>query len=111
MVFAETATNLARSDVDFCNQIRRSSRSAPRLLAEGFGRFYPADFARFTRMALGSLHETTDHVDAGFEMRYFSRDIHGELLAVANRAIGACVNLVKYLDGCKKIARRKGPQP
>ena len=66
-VFAFTATSPAAKDFEYCRQIRRSASSAPRNIAEGFGRFLPGDFARFIRTARGSLEETQDHLDAGRE--------------------------------------------
>jgi four helix bundle protein len=63
-VFASTATSPANRDLDYCRQVRKSSSSPARNIAEGFGRFWPADFARFVRIARGSLEETKDHVDA-----------------------------------------------
>ncbi|HEX3701681.1 MAG TPA: four helix bundle protein [Vicinamibacterales bacterium] len=50
-VFAFTASLPAVRDFKFCDQIRDSSRSAPRNIAEGFGRYYPKAFIRFLRIA------------------------------------------------------------
>jgi len=100
-VFAFTDKPPASSDFEYCRQIRKSSSSAPPNIAEGFGRYYPGDFARFIRNALGSLNETRDHLGAGFERRYLTEELYRELKTLANRAIGASVNLVKYLEGCK----------
>src|SRR5262249_42600953 len=61
-VFAVTATSPAVGDRDYCLQIRKSSSSAARNIAEGFGRFRPREFARFVRIARGSLEETKDHL-------------------------------------------------
>jgi four helix bundle protein len=47
---------LAR-DVRLCEQLRESARSAVSHVAEGYGRFYPADFARFLGMAKASIIE------------------------------------------------------
>src|SRR5215475_6795239 len=52
----------ASHDVEYCRQIRKSTSSPPANIAEGFGRYYPGDFARFMRNALGSLHETRNHL-------------------------------------------------
>jgi len=107
-VFAFTSKPPASRDLEYCRQIRKSSSSAPPNIAEGFGRYYPGDFARFTRNALGSLNETRDHLGAGLERQYLTEDLHRELKILANRAIGASVNLVKYLDACKeKWARER----
>jgi four helix bundle protein len=101
----------ASKDVEYCRQIRESSSSAPRNIAEGFGRYYPGDFARFTRNALGSLNETRDHLGAGLEKKYLTDDTYLELRTLTNRAIGASVNLVKYLDACKDDWNKKRRSP
>src|ERR1700755_1063949 len=89
--FAFTATPPASHDVEYCRQIRKSSSSAPPNIAEGFGRYYPGDFARFTRNALGSLNETRDHLRAGLDKEYLTKELHRELEILTNRAIGASV--------------------
>ena len=106
-VFAFTATPPASNDVEYCRQIRKSSSSAPPNIAEGFGRYYPGDFARFTRNALGSLNETRDHLGAGLDKQYLTEELHRELEILVNRAIGASVGLVKYLDECKERWERE----
>jgi four helix bundle protein len=105
-VYAFTETGAAARDLEDCRQIRRSSSSAPRNLAEGFGRFLPGDFSKFVRNAIGSLNETRDHLDAGFERRYLSAATHAELTVLTRRATGTSVNLAKYLDSCGKKRRR-----
>ena len=52
-------------DFDFCRQIRKSSSSAPANMSEGFGRFWPGEFAHKLRIAMGELHETQDHLEDG----------------------------------------------
>ena len=104
-----TATGAVANDFDYCRQIRGSSSSAARNLAEGFGRYLPGDFARFARIALGSLNETRDHLASGREKGYLSDQLQVELVTLTNRAIGASVNLVNYLDGCAQPPRRRRP--
>ena len=113
-VYAFTAMEPARKDFEYCRQIRKSSSSAPRNIAEGFGRYLPGDFSKFMRNALGSLNETQDHLSAGLEQRYLPRELHDELRTLADRAIGASVNLTKYLEKVKKTwrdRRTKNPEP
>jgi four helix bundle protein len=100
-VYAFTEAGAAARDFEYCRQIRKSSSSAPRNLAEGFGRYLPGDFSKFVRIALGSLNETRDHLDAGLERRYLTAETHTELTVLARRATGTSVNLAKYLDRCK----------
>jgi len=38
-------------DFDFSDQLKESASSAPRLIAEGFGRYYPAEFSKYLRLA------------------------------------------------------------
>ena len=95
-VLAFTANTAASKDFDYCRQIRRSSSSAPRNIAEGFGRYWPAEFARFIRIARGSLNETKDHLDAGLEQRYVPNAEHGDMKKLADRALGACTRLAQY---------------
>jgi four helix bundle protein len=104
-VYAFTETEPVVRDLEYCRQIRKSSSSSARNLSEGFGRYLPGDFGKFVRNALGSLNETTDHLDAGFERRYLTADTHRELRLLARRAIGAFVNLVKYLDSSRRTWR------
>ena len=113
-VFAFTATQPASKDVDYCRQIRRSASSAPRNIAEGFGRFFPGDFARFVRTARGSLVETQDHLDAGRERGYMTKDEHSEMRHVTNRALGAATRFIVYLDEAAAEWKREGlrrPKP
>ena len=119
-VFAFTATPAASKDFDYCRQIRKSRSSAPRNIAEGFGRYRPAEFARFVRIARGSLTETKDHLDAGHERGYLSSSEHRSMNQLVNRAIGASTGLVRYLDEAAKTwtqgrhpfrAKRRSPEP
>ncbi len=103
-VYAFTATPPASRDPEYCRQIRNSSSSSPRNMAEGFGRFLPGDFAKFMRNALGSLNETRDHLGAGLEQQYLT---HVELRTLADRAIGASVRLTDYLESVKKTWNRR----
>jgi len=113
-VIAIIATLPARDDFGFCRQIRKSASSAPRNIAEGFGRFLPGDFAKFVRTARGSLEETKDHLDAGRERGYFVSNEHLEMRRIASRALGASTNLAVYLEAeairWRKSGRRR-PAP
>jgi four helix bundle protein len=99
-VFAVTETGLVTRDLKFCDQIRESSRSATRNIAEGFGRFEPTEFRRFLRIARGSLTEIHNHLRDGRDRGYFSNGKHEELALIANRAAAATTRLMIYLHRC-----------
>jgi four helix bundle protein len=118
-VFAFTAALPPSRDFEYCRQIRKASSSAPRNIAEGFGRFWPGDFARFVRNARGSLKETRDHLDAGLERGYLEASVHAECVRLANRALGASTRLAVYLEEAAEtwsskralFRRRKNREP
>jgi four helix bundle protein len=61
------------------NQIRKSSKSIPATIAEGWGRrFYKNEFIKFLIYALASCDETVVHLDFVFGSRYISKDQHNE---------------------------------
>jgi four helix bundle protein len=56
----------AGRDVEWCRQITRSTRAAPTLIAEGFGRNeHRREFARYLVMAKGELFESQSHLRHG----------------------------------------------
>ncbi|HEX8031713.1 MAG TPA: four helix bundle protein, partial [Vicinamibacterales bacterium] len=55
----------AARDFRFRDQLRDSVRSIPANIAEGFGRYSPAEIARFTDIARASLDETENHLRDG----------------------------------------------
>lgn len=109
-VYAFTAKAPASKDFDFCKQIRGSARGAPRTIAEGFGRFRPADFARYLEFARASLIETQNHLDDALDLKYLTADELGDLWNLADRALGATTKLHQYLQTCKAPPRRT-PNP
>lgn len=88
----------------FREQIRDSSSSAPRNLSEGFGYFRPRQFAKYARIALGSLHETRTHLHDGRRKRYCSAQDSARLLTLTRRAITGTTRLLCYLESCGDTA-------
>ena len=88
-VFAITEMGPVARDFDFRNQIRDAAASAPRNIAEGFGRFHPADFARFVEIAKASLTETHHHLRDGHDRGYFSEPDCARLSKLTGRAAKA----------------------
>jgi four helix bundle protein len=97
-VFAFTATGRVTRDFDYVQQIRKSASSPPDNIAEGFGRFWPAEFAHKLRIARGELHETHRQIAKGLKESYLDADEARQLTILANRAIGAATRFLRYLD-------------
>src|SRR5207247_100653 len=95
-VYAITARKMVEKDFKFCDQIRESARSAPRNIAEGFGRFRPAEFARFLDIARGSLAETDNHIHDAVDLRYIPVDECSRVCRLIARASGATTRLSVY---------------
>ena len=97
-VYALVDQSTARDDRKFCDQIKDSAASALRNLAEGFGCYLHPEFARYTRIAKASLIETQDHLGDGVDRRHWSNREAASLQELADRAVGACVRLQRYLE-------------
>ena len=110
-VIALTATGPASKDFKFRDQIRDSASSACRDIAEGFGRYWPADFARFLNFARASLMETHDGLHDGHERGYFSPNDRDRLQHLAARAGKATTGLIRYLDSCRNKPRGGAKPP
>jgi four helix bundle protein len=106
-VWAITATGAVVRDFKFRDQLRDSSASAPRNIAEGFGRYRPAEFARFLEIARGSLTETHNHLHDGRERGYFTAHDHSRLALLTGRAAIATTRLIRYLRSTKSPGARR----
>jgi four helix bundle protein len=100
-IFEFTSHPPASRDFKYCDQIRDSIRSAKRNTSEGFGRYYPKEFARFLRIAAGSLQETKNHLQDGLKQQYLSAERHLYMKRLCLRAIKANVRLIAYLRHAK----------
>ena len=94
-------------DLDFRDQMQDSARSAPRNIAEGFGRYLPREFSQYLRVANGSLMETSNHLRDGYDRGYFTKAEIEPLLILARRASAAVTRLLRYL----RTVPPNGPSP
>jgi four helix bundle protein len=97
-VYALINATSARDDRRFCDQIRESAASSPANLAEGFGYYRHAEFAKHTRIAKASLLETQNHLGDGIDRGHWSADRVHPLRKLADRAIGATMRLLQHLE-------------
>ena len=97
------ATNLKKR-----NQLEESVAGPPGHIAEGFGRFSPADFARFVVMARSSLMESQNHLLDLVHRNYIKEDKREELDALAQAALQEVTGLMEYLQSPEALrnARR-----
>ena len=61
-------------DVRFRDHFEGAASSAPRLIAEGFGRYLPGDFSGYLRKANGELKEKLECLQDGVDRGYFTTE-------------------------------------
>jgi four helix bundle protein len=98
--------NPASRDLTFCTDARDAAGSAPRNIAEGFGRFGHRECARFVSIALGSQHETQTNLMIARDRGYMSDTEFDQLGALSEETIATTVGLMKVL----KKALAAGPK-
>ena len=107
---------LAR-DRDYCAQATDAAASAPRNIAEGFGRFAPVQFANFLRIAIGSEMETKNQILKAWQRGAITDEERQAGLLLCKRAIGAATGLRRYeltqeaKANAKRIESNLNPEP
>lgn len=81
----------------YCGQIRDASDSAHRNVAEGFGRYNPAEFARFLDISRGSAEETRALLQTARAQRFVSEEQFAALDQLAVRGLQALARFQRYL--------------
>ena len=96
------------ADLGRRKQIEESSSRTTAHIAEGFGRFNPADFARFCTIARSSLMESQNHLLDFVDKRYISEEVRLELNQLAETALEEVTGLMEYLQSPEALrnARR-----
>jgi four helix bundle protein len=100
-VYGLIKTGPVSRDADLREQLRRSAAAAPRLIAEGFGRYLPGDFSRYLRAANGELKETAEALRDGVDREYFADADIDPLVRLSKRASKAATSLIAYLRTAK----------
>jgi four helix bundle protein len=98
LVYTLIRSTTARRDFEFRKQLREAASAAPRLMAEGFGRYYPAEFARYLRLANGELAETVESLGDGVDRGHFTNEQIVPIQRLAKRSSKAACRLAAYLD-------------
>ena len=89
-------------------QLEEAVAGPPAQIAEGFGRFNPADFARFLVMARASLMESQNHLRDAVDKGYIAEEARLEQDRLADAALREVTGLMEYLQSPKALrnARR-----
>jgi four helix bundle protein len=98
-------------DAGFCDDIRRSARSTPANISEGFGWYEPKPNARHVSIAKASLEETKNHILEGFKRDHFDLVERDDLLNLHKRAVIATTRYLRYLKSCKHAPEGKPYKP
>jgi four helix bundle protein len=102
-----------KRDRRFHDQLSDASKSPPRNIAEGFGRFSPGDFCRYYQIARASLDETENCLRSGVTGKYFPAESAGPLILLIARCKRAIDKHHTYLrkarDDPRFKRRRNGP--
>jgi four helix bundle protein len=85
------------------DQLREAAASAVSQVAEGFGRFNPADFARFLGMAKASLIEVQNHLQDAVDRGHISEETRAEHDVLAQATLRDLIALLEYLQSPKAI--------
>ena len=100
-IFNETKSFPKEELYSLVDQIRRSSRSVPANIREGFAkRKYPDVFVRHLNDALGSSEETITWLDFALQAGYLSKEKHQKLVERCKQ-IGAM--LYKLMQNWEKF--------
>jgi len=94
-----------RRDVKFLGQLSDSAASGPRNIAEGFGRYYHPEFARFARIAKASEEEVLNHLYRARNKSYITLVEFEDGVHAARKALKAVNGLIRYLDETPDFGR------
>jgi four helix bundle protein len=82
-------------------QLDTAAEAACPNIKEGFDRYHPVEFARFLRIAKGTLGETTEHLDAAVAKGLATPREAAEITSLCNRGRAAAIRLILYLESAE----------
>ncbi len=89
---------LLAGDETSCKETSDAALAAPRNMAEGHGRFAPAQFANFLRIAIGSEQETRNQIIKAWQRGAITDSEKFAGLLLGKRALAAAIRLRAYLQ-------------
>ena len=95
-------------DFERRQQLEEAAAGPPGHIAEGYGRFNPPDFARFTVIARASLMEAQNHLRDAVDKRYITEEARLEYDKLAEAALAEVTGLMEFLQSPEALrnARR-----
>jgi four helix bundle protein len=87
-----------RRHYKFSEQLSDAVRSAPRNIAEGFGRFRHKEFAQFLRIAKASESEVLNHLIDARDQGLITVEEFALTERLTKRAIKAASGLIRWLE-------------
>jgi len=93
---------------DVAHQIRSPSKSVMANIAEGYGRYYYQDNARFCYNARGSLDETINHLITARDLGYIPESLYREAHALADEVRRMLNGYIAYLKRCRQGENEPG---
>ncbi len=95
-------------DERLSHQLRKAAASAQSNIAEGFGRFDPADFARFVKIAKASIIECQNHLEDAVDRGKLAEEDRRQHEDQAQETLREIGGLLDYLQSpeAKRNAER-----
>lgn len=97
-VYRATATLPSDERFGLTSQLRRAAIAVPSNIAEGFGRGSTRDYARFLKIARGSLFELDTQLLFAVELGYLTRESHESLLIDWNDVSKVLAGLIRSIE-------------
>ncbi len=97
-VYRETQSFPPDERFGLTSQIRRCAVSVPSNIAEGYGRGRAADYARFLRVARGSLFELETQIQLAHDLGYLASDAHDGVQTAINECARPLSGLIRRIE-------------
>jgi four helix bundle protein len=99
---------LFRAHAKLEGQLREAAAGAPSQISEGYGRFDPADFGRFVKMARASMMECRNHLQDAVDRGVLDDMLRQELAQQIQDSLKEIGGLLDYLQSpeAKRNAER-----
>ena len=94
-----------RTQFQFCDQLKGAAESAPANIAEGFGRYYHPEAARFARIAKASEVEVLNHFIDAHDKGYLSDEEFTRHEHVVRKALKTVNGWIRYLEATPNFGK------